>query len=181
MIKKVATALMFASVATAAITSFPAVAHGYDGGDAYYPGSQDEGGGYNSYRYEQRDYQPHHYGEDVRYQNYRQQQAYLRYQQQRRAEYERQSRSGEYQSYYDRGTQGYAYRGAYPLQRSYYQGQRCKSGTTAAIIGAVAGGLLGREIGRGGRYDAPSTTGLILGAGGGALAGRAIGRSGNDC
>ena len=84
--------------------------------------------------------------------------------------------------YYDaRGTQEYAVRGDYPQQRTYYQGQRCKSGTTAAILGAVAGGLLGREIGRGGEYNRPSTTGLILGAGGGALVGRAIGRSGNNC
>jgi len=43
----------------------------------------------------------------------------------------------------------------------------------------VLGGLLGREIGRGGRWDRPSTTGLILGAGAGALAGRAIEQ--NDC
>jgi hypothetical protein len=38
---------------------------------------------------------------------------------------------------------------------------------------------LGREIGRGGRYNEPSTTGLILGAGAGALAGRAIEKGGN--
>jgi len=53
--------------------------------------------------------------------------------------------------------------------------RRC-SGTTGAIIGGVAGGLLGREIGRGGRWNEPSTTGLIIGAGAGALAGRAIER-----
>lgn len=42
----------------------------------------------------------------------------------------------------------------------------------------MLGGLLGREIGRGGRWNEPSTTGLILGAGGGALAGGAIERDG---
>lgn len=56
---------------------------------------------------------------------------------------------------------------------------RCTSGTTGTILGAVVGGLLGREVGRGGHWNQPSTTGLILGAGGGALAGRAIER--NNC
>ena len=51
---------------------------------------------------------------------------------------------------------------------------RCSS-STGTIIGAIAGGLLGREIaGRGDR-----TVGAIIGAGAGALAGRAIDR--NDC
>jgi hypothetical protein len=60
-----------------------------------------------------------------------------------------------------------------------YQQCRRNSGTTGTILGAIAGGLLGREIGRGGYRNQPSTTGLILGAGAGALAGRAIDKSGS--
>ena len=59
--------------------------------------------------------------------------------------------------------------------------QRCRrsSGTTGTILGAIAGGLLGREIGRGGYGNQPSTTGLIIGGGVGALAGRAIDKNSN--
>jgi outer membrane lipoprotein SlyB len=63
--------------------------------------------------------------------------------------------------------------------RRNYRDCRESSGTTGTIIGAIAGGLLGREIGRGGRYNRPSGTGTILGAGAGALAGRAIDKSGS--
>ena len=49
--------------------------------------------------------------------------------------------------------------------------QRCRSGTTGAILGAAAGALLGREVLRGSR-----TTGTILGAAGGGLAGRELTR-----
>ena len=58
---------------------------------------------------------------------------------------------------------------------SHYYGRRCDSGTTGTIIGAVVGGLLGREVaGRGDR-----TVGTILGGAVGALGGRAIDRG--DC
>lgn len=60
-----------------------------------------------------------------------------------------------------------------------YQQCRRSSGTTGTIIGAIAGGLLGREVGRGGYGNRPSTTGLIIGGGLGALAGRAIDKSSN--
>ncbi|QPQ54457.1 glycine zipper 2TM domain-containing protein [Allosphingosinicella flava] len=52
-----------------------------------------------------------------------------------------------------------------------YYGDRCRNeGTTGTIVGAIAGGLLGREIaGRGDR-----TVGTIIGGAAGALAGRAI-------
>ena len=60
-----------------------------------------------------------------------------------------------------------------------YQNCCRNSRATGTILGAIAGGLLGREIGRGGYRNQPSTTGLILGAGAGALAGRAIDKSGN--
>lgn len=55
---------------------------------------------------------------------------------------------------------------------------RChRDGTTGAIIGAIAGGLLGNGLaGYGDR-----TLGTVLGGAGGALAGRAIERSGNRC
>jgi uncharacterized protein YcfJ len=55
--------------------------------------------------------------------------------------------------------------------RNHY-GRRCGSGTTGTILGAIAGGLLGRAI-DGGR---DRTVGTIVGAGAGALAGRAIDR-----
>jgi hypothetical protein len=62
-----------------------------------------------------------------------------------------------------------------------FRGEKCRSGTTGTILGGVVGGLLGREIGRGGRFNRPSTTGTIIGAGAGALAGRALEKSGNRC
>ncbi len=55
-----------------------------------------------------------------------------------------------------------------------HYGQNCSSGSTGTIIGAIAGGLLGREVaGRGDR-----TVGAIIGGAAGALAGRAIDRNG---
>lgn len=88
----------------------------------------------------------------------------------------------------DRGYRGYGddyYRGDgyYRGYRGYRGGYRCRSdGTGGTIIGAIAGGLLGNEIGKGsrGRYGrrGDGTTGAIIGAGVGALAGRAIDR---DC
>ena len=55
-----------------------------------------------------------------------------------------------------------------------YRAQRCDKGTGGLIIGAIAGGLLGRTI-VSRRGD--KTTGAIIGAGVGALAGRAIDKS----
>ena len=86
--------------------------------------------------------------------------------------------------YYDR----YAYQQDYRDHRRYDQrrydrryydqryrySQRC-SGTTGTILGAIAGGLLGRAI-DGGR---DRTAGTIIGGAAGALAGRAIDRQ--DC
>ncbi len=54
---------------------------------------------------------------------------------------------------------------------------RRSDGTTGLIVGAVAGGLLGRSL-DGGRS---STLGTILGAGGGALLGRSIDRGEVRC
>ncbi|KQN10109.1 hypothetical protein ASE85_04085 [Sphingobium sp. Leaf26] len=92
----------------------------------------------------------------------------------------------------DRGYRGYrnngyrGYRGDGYYRNSYrggYRGDRyrCRdNGTGGTIIGAIAGGLLGNEVGKGsGRYGrrGDGTTGAIIGAGVGALAGRAIDRN----
>lgn len=86
-----------------------------------------------------------------------------------------------YRGDYYRGDRGYRYRDGYRY-RGYRGGYRCRdNGTGGTIIGAIAGGLLGNEIGKGsGRYGrrGDGTTGAIVGAGVGALAGRAIDR---DC
>lgn len=86
--------------------------------------------------------------------------------------------------YYDRrGYRGVGYGdaryddGGYYRDQSYrYRGQRCGKGTTGLIVGAVAGGLLGRSIVG---YRGDRTAGAIVGAGVGALAGRAIDKSDN--
>ena len=68
----------------------------------------------------------------------------------------------------DRYAEGY-YRG----RDDYRASERCKKGDTGTIVGAIAGGLLGRTIDtRGDR-----TMGTLLGAGAGALAGRAVERA----
>lgn len=68
----------------------------------------------------------------------------------------------------DRYSEGY-YRG----RDDYRAARRCNKGDTGLLVGAVAGGLLGRTIDtRGDR-----TIGTLVGAGAGALAGRAIERS----
>jgi hypothetical protein len=86
--------------------------------------------------------------------------------------------------HYDRGYYGdRGYRGGdrYYGGRSNYRGGRgyCRDkGTGGTVIGAIAGGLLGHEIGNGRSGRGDGTTGAIVGAGVGALAGRAIDR---DC
>ncbi|WP_242125281.1 glycine zipper 2TM domain-containing protein [Sphingobium sp. Sx8-8] len=92
---------------------------------------------------------------------------------------------GGYRGYRDgyyRGGGGYYRDDYYRGYRGYRGGYRCRdNGTGGTIIGAIAGGLLGNEIGKGsGRYGrrGDGTTGAIIGAGVGALAGRAIDR---DC
>jgi Glycine zipper 2TM domain len=70
--------------------------------------------------------------------------------------------------------------GDYYRERNYrgdnYRGRSCSKGTGGTIIGAVAGGLLGRTVVRRG---GDRTAGTIIGAGVGALAGRAIDKSGS--
>jgi hypothetical protein len=102
---------------------------------------------------------------------------------------EAQSRYGYYDNY-GNGYYNQGYDGRYDrryAQRRYqdqryqnqrygnYYGRRCSNGSTGTIIGAIAGGLLGREIaGRGDR-----TVGTIVGGAAGALIGREVSR--NDC
>jgi uncharacterized protein YcfJ len=93
---------------------------------------------------------------------------YGEYQRDYRDGYRRDYREG-YRSYRD--NRGYRYRNQ----------RRCSDGTTGTILGAIAGGLLGGEIGRGNSYRGRSTTGTIIGAGVGALAGREIERGGSNC
>ena len=81
---------------------------------------------------------------------------------------------GYNQSYYPQ--QAYGYGTGYYGGGSAYREHRC-SGTTGTIVGAGAGALLGREIGRGSYHQHSGTTGTILGAALGALAGRAVGKS----
>lgn len=74
--------------------------------------------------------------------------------------------------YYAAGNDGRTYRGR-DGYASYRAREKCKDGDGGTIIGAIAGGLLGRSVA--GRGD--HVLGTVLGAAGGALAGRAIDRS----
>ncbi|WP_341209179.1 glycine zipper 2TM domain-containing protein [uncultured Sphingomonas sp.] len=74
---------------------------------------------------------------------------------------------------YDRGDD--RYRSYDRDDRRYRYRARCQSGTTGTVLGAIAGGLLGRTIDRGG----DRTLGTVIGAGAGALAGSAVERSDN--
>jgi len=92
---------------------------------------------------------------------------------------------GEYYQQVDRdgGNYGRGYGGRGYDDRRYYEGRRrhgpCRdNGTAGTIIGAIAGGLLGNDIGNGRYNNRDGTGGTIVGAGLGALAGRAIDR---DC
>jgi Glycine zipper 2TM domain len=97
-----------------------------------------------------------------------------RYQQGYPDQYQGQSQYGSYGNYDQRGYDNRAY--GYNGYDDRDGGYRCqKRGTTGMIIGAVAGGLLGREV-VGWRGD--RTAGTIVGAGVGALAGRALDRNG---
>lgn len=76
----------------------------------------------------------------------------------------------------DRGYYNYDNRGYYGDNRR-SRGSRCDRGTGGTVIGAVVGGLAGREVARRGNR----TEGTIIGAAVGALAGRAIDKSDSNC
>lgn len=82
---------------------------------------------------------------------------------------------------YDRddGYYNYDNRGYYGDRRGNrnYRNDRCDKGTGGTVIGAVVGGLAGREVARRGN----KTEGAIIGAAVGALAGRAIDKSDSNC
>ena len=80
---------------------------------------------------------------------------------------------GYYSDRYDRGySDRRVYRGSDRSYRNYRARQKCQDGDGGTIIGAIAGGLAGRELIRRDR-----TAGTIGGAAVGALAGRAIDRN----
>ncbi len=98
--------------------------------------------------------------------------------------------AGDYYRGYDRGgyDRDYYRRGDYYRGSRYdrydrddyrrYRGYRCRdNGTGGAIVGAIAGGLLGNEVAR--RGD--RTTGAVLGAAIGAVAGHAIDKGDRRC
>jgi hypothetical protein len=74
----------------------------------------------------------------------------------------------------DDGYYDYDNRGYYGDRRS---NRRCDKGTGGTVIGAVVGGLAGREVARRGN----KTEGAIIGAAVGALAGRAIDKADSNC
>ena len=79
----------------------------------------------------------------------------------------------------DDGYYNYDNRGYYGDRRGNrnYRNNRCDKGTGGTVIGAVVGGLAGREVARRGN----KTEGAIIGAAVGALAGRAIDKSDSNC
>ncbi len=91
---------------------------------------------------------------------------------------------GDYYQQPYAGQNGYQYRDgrrydARTYNRDYrYRTRDCRSGgTVGAIVGAIAGGLLGRSIDTRGER----TTGTILGAGAGALVGSSLDRNDGRC
>jgi len=85
--------------------------------------------------------------------------------------------NSQYRRYDRRYDRRYASQRYYNQRYGNYYGYRCRrgNGTTGTILGAIAGGLLGREIaGRGDR-----TVGTIIGGAAGALIGREVDRNGN--
>lgn len=79
--------------------------------------------------------------------------------------------------YYDRGynDRGYDSRRYDDNRRYQYRDRRCSGGGTGTVIGAIAGGLLGRTVDTHG----DRLGGTLIGGVGGALVGRAIDKSGN--
>ena len=93
---------------------------------------------------------------------------------------------GDYYQGYNGYNEGYVYRDGRRYDARVYNGRndryrvRCRSngdGTIGAIIGAIAGGLLGRSVDTRGER----ATGTILGAGAGALIGSSLDRNDGRC
>lgn len=80
-----------------------------------------------------------------------------------------------YQDGWNRGPRYAEYDRRGPARDARYRYRRCQDGTVGTVVGAIAGGLLGRTIdSRGDR-----TLGTVIGAGAGALAGNAVARADN--
>lgn len=79
----------------------------------------------------------------------------------------------------DDGYYNYDNRGYYGDRRDNrnVRSTRCDKGTGGTVIGAIVGGLAGREIARRGN----KTEGVIIGAAVGALGGRAIDKADSNC
>ena len=94
---------------------------------------------------------------------------------------------GDYYQTYQGRNDGYVYRDGRRYDRRVYDNRDyrnrnsyCRnngSGTVGAILGAIAGGLLGRSIDQRGER----ATGTILGAGAGALIGSELDRNDRRC
>lgn len=162
MIRTLVTATVLAASFAGAMLPVAASAHDHDG-----YGWQDDRG-WQDGRGQGRDWHRSDYRRDDRYYDRRDDRRYYR----------------EYRGYYAQPAYGYQ-REAYSVQGGYdggyyraNDGYRCHSdGTTGAIVGAIAGGLIGNGVaGRGDR-----TLGTVIGGAGGLFAGRAIDRSGNRC
>lgn len=81
-----------------------------------------------------------------------------------------------YREGWNRGPRYADYDRGYRDDRDYrHRYRQCQSGTAGTLVGAIAGGLLGRTIDR--RGD--RTLGTVIGAGAGALAGNAVARADN--
>jgi len=174
MLRTLVTTAVLATALTTAMVPAAASAHDHDG-----YGWQDDRGDYGR-------------GDDWRAREWQQREYARRADYERRAEWQRRAyqqrayqqqaygyNSGYGNGYYVQPQTRYEQREAY-IAPAYNgdRGYRCHSdGTAGAVIGAIAGGLLGHSIvGRGDR-----TTGALVGGAGGLFAGRAIERSGNRC
>jgi Glycine zipper 2TM domain len=166
--------IMFAALAAATtLTALPASADA----QGYYRGNRDRDG-YRGERYRDGDRDRDGYrGERYRtHRRYHRGDYYGYYGRPRTVTRVYVGGPGYYPGYYGRGYYDSPryYRSSYYGGRGYY---RCDDGATGTIVGAGAGALIGREIGRDGRryrYRGRNsgTTGAIIGGALGALVGR---------
>lgn len=175
MLRTLVTTAVLATALTTAMVPGAASAHDHDG-YGWQSDRGDWGGDHNDWRGDRGDYRRDY--RDARRDEWR-------YRRQAQGYYAApaygyaQQYGGNYYAQPAYGT--YYQRESYPIQQGYYQqnnGYRCHSdGTAGAVLGAIAGGLIGNSVaGRGDR-----TAGALIGGAGGLFAGRAIERSGNRC